>query len=177
MERSGGWLHTFTGKRFYPLDPRPEEICIEDIAHSLSQQGRFAGHSNVFYSVAEHCVRASFAVPDIRDARWALLHDASEAYLVDVPTPLKRLPEFAAYREAETALMIVICERFGLSVAEPPSVKEADARMLLTEKRDLMSPAPAPWGREDILPYDQKIVPWTAVDAERRFLSRFQELP
>ena len=88
-ERVGDWIQTMSGVIFYPLDPRPEEIRIEDIAHALSHQCRFAGHCREFYSVAEHSVRVSRELPQ-EFMLWGLLHDASEAYLVDLPRPIKR---------------------------------------------------------------------------------------
>src|ERR1051325_4550411 len=120
----GDWMQTFSGRRFYPLSPRSDELDPADIAHALSLLCRFAGHVERFYSVAEHCVHLSYAVPP-EDALAALLHDATEAYVVDVPRPLKRsLPE---YQEIEFGVWAVIVERFGLlSVTLPDSVKWAD---------------------------------------------------
>src|ERR1017187_10636100 len=79
-----GSITTFSGIHFWPLLPNPADIRIEDIAHALSNQCRFAGHAREFYSVAEHSVRVSQLCPP-EDALWGLLHDASEAYLTDVP--------------------------------------------------------------------------------------------
>lgn len=62
-DRRGDWIQTFTGRRFWPLDPRPEDVCIEDIAHALSLKCRFGGHCTRFYSVAEHSVHVSNYVP------------------------------------------------------------------------------------------------------------------
>ena len=62
MERRGDWMQTHSGLRFYPLDPRPEDIRIEDIAHALPMICRFNGHCSRFYSVAEHSLNvAAFA--------------------------------------------------------------------------------------------------------------------
>lgn len=129
---------TYTGVEFWPLDPRPEEIRIEDIAHALSMQCRFAGHCSQFYSVAEHSVRVAELCPS-KDQLWALLHDASEAYLVDLPLPIKRHSEIGThYQEAEERLMRVICERFELPVEQPESVARADKAMLCVEARELL---------------------------------------
>lgn len=89
-ERKGDWIQTYTGRQFWPLDPKPEEVCIEDIAHALSQQCRYAGHTIRFYSVAQHSVEIALRVPRAA-ALWGLLHDAAEAYLVDLPRPVKYL--------------------------------------------------------------------------------------
>ena len=137
-DRKGGWISTHTGRRFWPLDPRPDEIDIRDIAHALSNQCRFSGHSNRFYSVGEHSLRVSGIVPP-EHALWALLHDASEAYLVDLPRPLKHTPGFAeVYREAEARLMLAVAERFGLDPVMPDEVERADQILLATERRDLL---------------------------------------
>ena len=103
-----GWIHTFSGGRFSPLAEDPGPIDIVDIASGLSNECRYAGQCR-YYSVAEHSVRLSDWVwsgwsgsPNRRNlAQYALLHDASEAYLSDVPRPLKNLPEFEFYRLAE----------------------------------------------------------------------------
>src|SRR5690349_636686 len=108
----GSWMQTFTGRQFYPLDPRLDEIDPLDIAHALSMICRYGGHTKHFYSVAEHCLLMSHAVaPEY--ALWALLHDATEAYVGDMVRPLKHhMPD---YRQIEDNLMEVIAERFGLS--------------------------------------------------------------
>lgn len=170
----GTFISTYTGKRFFPLDPRPEEIDINDIAHALSNQCRFAGHCTQFYCVAQHCVLVSLMCPP-EDALWALLHDASEAFLVDVPSPLKKLPEFEAYRKAEANLMAVICDVFGLHHVEPPSVKLADKRMLATEARDLTLTEGRGWVTSADA-YEFNIKPWAPDYAQVKFISRFHDL-
>src|ERR1035441_1601867 len=98
-----GSITTFSGVRFWPLIPNPADIRIEDIAHALSNQCRFGGHTREFYSVAEHSVRVSqLCTPE--NALWGLLHDASEAYLSDVTAPITELPQLEAYRAAERSL-------------------------------------------------------------------------
>src|ERR1035441_5023331 len=128
-----GSITTSSGIRFWPLLPNPADIRIEDIAHAPSNQCRLAGHAREFYSVAEHSVRVSqHCRPE--DALWGLLHDASEAYLCDVPAPLKELPAFGAYRAAERSLQGTIAARFGLVPEQPASVTEADRVMLRSEE-------------------------------------------
>lgn len=175
-ERSdrGGWIQTYSGKRFYPLDPRPEDVDVNDILHSLSNACRFAGHCTQFYSIAQHSVLVSHMC-EPQDALWGLLHDSSESYLVDIPSPLKRLPEFQAYREAETKLMGVICDVFGLQKDEPASVKIADKRMLATEARDLTLSEGRGWAT-GVEPYDFHIKPWSPDYARAKFVSRLHEL-
>src|SRR5689334_2642685 len=115
----GDWMQTFTGRRFYPLSPRPGEIDPADIAHALSLLCRYGGHVDRFYSVAEHCVLMSQAVAP-EDALAALLHDATEAYVVDVPRPLKR--QLAGYREIEEQVWFAIAYRFRLDYELPAAV-------------------------------------------------------
>ena len=93
-EQTSSGIITFTGKIIDPINPDPEDIDIRDIAHSLSQQCRFTGHTSEFYSVAEHSVLVSEAVP-ARDAALGLMHDATEAYLADLAKPIKA--EFRAW--------------------------------------------------------------------------------
>ena len=169
-----GWIATYTGKAFKPLDPKPEDICIEDIAHALSLICRFTGHCKVFYSVAEHSIRcAAEARPE--DRLWALLHDASEAYLADIARPVKeRIP---GYAEAEDRLLRMIIEKYGLTWPMPAAVKEIDHAMLMTERRDVMPPGPN-WGDwcKGILPYGYKIEPLSSEFAETLFLAKFHDL-
>ena len=176
MTRKGEWLQTFTGKQFWPLDPCPEEICIEDIAHALSLQCRFGGHCKEFYSVAEHSWRVSFMC-DATNALWGLLHDAAEAYLVDLPLPLKHFSALGEkYQLVEQRLMVAVCLRFGLEASSSPNVKESDRFMLHWEARDLMSPHPAPWAGEGCLLPAEVIKPLLPKEAEAAFLERFREL-
>jgi hypothetical protein len=173
---SDGSITTLSGIRFWPLLPNPADIRIEDIAHALSNQCRFAGHLREFYSVAEHSVRVSkHCRPE--DALWGLLHDASEAYLSDVPAPMKELPEFEAYRAAERSLQDTIAVRFGLPIEQPRSVTQADRAVLGIEIRDLLRPLGSSQpGRP---PQKSKLAitnPWQPRVAKARFLRRFREL-
>lgn len=170
----GAWIQTHSGRRFNPLDPNPEAIVIQDIAHPLSMQCRFSGHCKKFYSVAQHSVLVSY-ICDSQDALWGLLHDASEAYLVDVPRPVKRSGKFEAYREFENNMQKAICKRFGLPVKEPPSVKKADTILLATEARDLMSPLHSDW-RQPTDPLPFKIEAWDQQYAKDMFMKRFFEV-
>jgi hypothetical protein len=173
VDRSDAWIQTFTGRKVWPLDPRPSEIFIEDIAHALALQCRFAGHCQRFYSIAEHSVRVAEACsPENR--LWGLLHDAAEAYCCDLPAPLKRLPEMKQFRDCEKAILLAIAEKFKLPPNIPAEVKKADLTLLATEKRDLMVPGPQ-WGwLPDPLP--GRILPLDQQAAERGFLTEFRIL-
>ena len=172
-ERSGDWIQTFTGRQFWPLDPRAAEVDITDIAHALSMLCRFGGHTREFYSVAEHCVRVSLAC-DSTDALAGLLHDAAEAYVVDVPRPLKR--HLLGYREIESGVHYAVCERFNIDPGMPASVFNADQVLLATEARDLMSRPPNAWApMPDPLP-DRILDPLPPYRAKDWFMQRFRAL-
>jgi hypothetical protein len=167
------WIQLYTGQPFWPLDPRPEEIDILDIAHALSMQCRYSGHVNSFYSVAEHSVHISRAVsPEF--ALWGLLHDASEAYLVDIPKPLK--PLLPQYKAAERSVMACIALHFGLDPVEPPEVKEMDFRILFNEREALLNRSAKEWGIVGEPIPNLKIRAWNPDAAEHLFLARFTEL-
>lgn len=169
--RAGQWMQTFTGRRFWPLDPRPEDIFIEDIAHALSMQCRYGGHCLSFYSVAEHCVLLANHVAE-PFKRWALLHDASEAYLVDVPRPIKG--DLTNYREIEARVMLAVCERFDLSPDMPAEVHEADFRIIGDERRNL-STCEADW-TDPPEPLGISLKLMTPLIAENAFLVAFDRL-
>jgi hypothetical protein len=175
------FIETYRGVRFRPLAPIVDDICIEDIAHALANQCRFSGHVRHRYSVAEHSVRVSELVASWGAPRavvlWALLHDASEAYLVDLPTPLKGHPLIGnGYRSSEHRLMKAVCRRFRLPPNQPPVVARADAVLLATEVRDLMFNRPAHWRKLVEKPLPERIRPWPPDVAEYEFLRRFRLL-
>jgi len=174
--RFGDWIQTVTGVRFYPCDPHADEVRIEDIAHALSNLCRFAGHTSHFYSVAQHSVLVSQIVP-FEHAFWGLLHDATEAYLVDLPRPVKRSAFLEGYRQLEHRLEEVIAERFGLAQPIPEEVKRADLVLLATERRDLFSMRVGPWKTSEcVAPLEAVIYPWSPDIARDRFLRRFDEI-
>lgn len=170
-KRDADWVQTYTGRKVFPLYLHPAEVCIEDIAHALSNVCRFTGHSSAFYSVAQHSVYVSFYC-EPADALAGLLHDATEAYLLDLPRPLKRHADFAFYRTAEADAHRAIAAAFGLPEQIPASVLEADARILATEARDLMSPLHPDWiARAE--PYPRRVYPWSPELAKELFTNRF----
>lgn len=173
MSDRGDWMQTFTGRQFYPMTPRSDEIDPADIAHALSLLCRYGGHVDRFYSVAEHCVLMSRAVAP-ENALAALLHDATEAYVVDVPRPLKRyLPE---YREIESRVWTVIAIRFGIDLALPSEVEDADTRILLTERDALMSNTRYPWSQDGMTPLPVTVTGWEPGYAESVYLARLRVL-
>lgn len=136
--RLGRYIQTASGGKFWPLDPRTDEIYLTDIAESLSNICRYNGHCRHFYSVAQHSVLVSMMVPP-EDAKWGLMHDAAEAYVGDVVYPLKRIFGFAdAHVQTEEKILEHVAERFGLVPHMPASVKEVDALICGFEMRILM---------------------------------------
>jgi hypothetical protein len=168
-------LLTISGRRINPLEPRVEDIDAVDIAASLSKQCRYLGHVPYFYSVAEHSVLVSRHV-DPAVAREALMHDATEAYLGDIIRPLKRLPAFAAYREIEDRLALVIAEKFKLRTddAALAEVKRVDDAILADEIRALRHFDPGRAAPDAKL--GAEILCYTPARGEVLFLARFGEL-
>lgn len=177
---ASGVIETRSGIGFCPLEPRIADINIRDIAHALSHQCRFSGHTREHYSVAEHSVRVSELLETWGESPivqlWGLLHDASEAYLVDLPQPLKADPRMHFYVEAEKSLMFAVCIRFGLPTTEPPAVRIADAKLLATEARDLMPYTPTYWAKLKEKPLERQIVPWAPSSARHAFEARYVRL-
>jgi hypothetical protein len=146
------WIMTYTGHKVDPLNPNPDDIVIEDIAHALANICRFNGHVKHFYSVGQHALlcAASFLEEigasnfdelgsfDNAKVLALLLHDASEAYLCDVPKPIK--PHMPGYAELEDRLQHTINVKYGLALDAHtlPCVKHVDKRVLVTEARALM---------------------------------------
>lgn len=177
VDVSKAWIQTAGGGVFHILDPRQNEIFITDIAHALSMMCRFTGHVRKFYSVAEHCVHASRIVPP-EDALWALLHDASEAYIADLNRPLKHFTAVGeTYMTVETTIMKAICTKFRLPFEQPKSVHDADTAMLYAEKDQLMPPVDweVKWGTNQ-KSADVQTRCWAPDVAKAMFLSRYYEL-
>jgi uncharacterized protein len=169
----GDWMQTHTRRRFYPMDPRPEDIDSEDIAHALSLLCRYGGHIDRFYSVAEHCVLMSQMVAP-ENALHALLHDATEAYVVDVPRPLKRY--LADYRMIEDKVWQAIAVHFNVDPVLPAEVHEADSRILLSETAVLM-PGVGVWASlQGLTALPVHISGWTPMRAKVEYLARLAEL-
>lgn len=184
-------VQTYKGNGFHFSYKRRKDknICIEDIAHALALTNRFAGHTRVPYSVAEHCVRASMLKPG--DPLTLLLHDAQEAYIGDMNTTLKHLASIMftkdhsyvgiwRWKQYEDILFDQIIKTLGVKVEHLETTKEVDHTLLVTEFRDLFDHDM----REDIwqahyryrTPLEERIVPWDWQVAEKKFLKRYKEL-
>ncbi|WP_460104750.1 phosphohydrolase [Pseudomonas sp. S2_D10] len=164
------WILTHTGKRFDLFEPDVDMIDPRDIAHSLAHLCRFNGHTREFYSVAQHSCLVADLVP-AEHKLAALLHDATEAYLGDMTRPLKEWMPY--YRGFEDVIWGRVCERFGLEIDLPASVRQADLIALATERRDLMPPDPAIWDCfVGIEPAPERIRPWSPTEARLTYHQR-----
>lgn len=138
------YIRTSSGVKFYPLNPDPQGILIEDIAHALSLLCRGNGHVKVFFSVGQHCIHCAKEAEQrgysTRLILACLLHDASEAYLSDITRPVKQhLQDYCRYEEH---LLEVIYKKFlgsPLSQEEQKLVKIIDDDMLYYDLRDLLN--------------------------------------
>lgn len=170
------WILTSTGRRVDFADPQPDTIDIIDIANGLSKQCRFSGQCRAHYSVAQHCVLVSALVPP-QAAMAALLHDAAEAYMHDIPSPLKQmLPE---YQVIERRLLGAIHAHFGVrpTEADQAAIAHADLVMLAKEFRELMPHDDEPWKILDVIePRIKRVFPWDHNRGFQEFLERFDSL-
>lgn len=182
------WISTWTGRQVYPLDPKPDQICLEDIAHGLSYKCRYNGQS-LFYSVAEHSVLLAdwcLAAYELRDedrrlvALHALLHDAAEAYLPDVTSPIKVL--FPKFEEHEDKMLGVIHGALGVPALCPwgaKIIKSVDKRIILNE-RDRVLPNHDPeakWIVDGLEPLPHTtIFCWSPEEAYDNFMAYYEEL-
>lgn len=173
-------MQCWRGGIYWPLDPRADEVFIEDIAHHLAMICRFTGACDRFYSVAEHSVLVSKIVPP-EMALLGLLHDATEAYLNDLNRPVKHDPEMVAYRRIEALNWLAIAERFGLPKVMPQEIHVADAAMLHAERLALLKPlsecTTEEWLMGDVQPPARvEITGWAWRQARMEFMYRYEEL-
>lgn len=166
---SDSWITTFTGKQFHHFDASRDDIDIDDIAHSLSLLCRYNGHCRVMYSVAEHCVRLCDIVPYEMKSR-ALMHDAAEAYIGDVPSLLKA--QFPLFSEMEDRILEIILDKYNIKgPCDLAALKRYENMLLAAEVRDLM-PNSLGW----FLPEEEHraiIVPWVSNVAAIQFAQKF----
>jgi hypothetical protein len=176
----GPYLQTVSGRWVNPFDPDPEQLDSGDIARALANQCRFGGHCRVFYSVAQHSVIVSQLVEerggDSDEAFAALMHDATEAYLGDMPHPLKhRSPLGAAFKQAEDHLERALRDRFGIK-PDVPAIKAADRALLATERR-AFSAETWHWPElQGVEPLALELRAWSPDEAADAFTRRYAEL-
>jgi hypothetical protein len=157
------YIRTYTGRKFWPLNPDPADIDIIDISHALSNICRFTGHTAYHYLVAQHSVEVSWLVGSME----ALMHDAAEAYICDLARPVKR--QIADYVEIECRVEEAIAKRFGLVYPWPKEVKKADDEMLLRETANYIN-------LDTPLVTSRRLPPWQQEFSRDMFLARYYEL-
>jgi len=174
-------MQTFTGKIVDLQSPTPDVVDIEDVAHALSMICRYGGHCDEFYSVAEHSVVLEEFAARIspKESLFFLLHDAAEAYLGDVVSPLKKV--LTSFVELEKLWrMLAIGARYDLS-----TTPEMEDQLVLLENRlvphevwSLFHPVSEYWTRlyQEPEPGQVTIRCWDPREAKRRFLDRFRAL-
>jgi uncharacterized protein len=183
----GTHMTTITGRYINPRDLAMDDIDIDDIAEGLSKCCRFAGQCEGFYSVAQHSVHVAdevwLATQDIGLTRIALLHDAPEALLNDLVRCVKH--DLRDYHDLEFYVWGRMLKKFQLNVNQangleydltdlPPAVREADFRMLVTERRDIIRNKTVRWDLQDhYQPYPWKIQQLEWKQAHTLFMSRF----
>lgn len=178
-------MHTHSGKQFFPLDPRPEDICIDDIANGLALDCRYAGQGRVdrFYSVAEHSWHmASYVFVRLAWPRVAclatLMHDAAEAYVNDLPRAAKAAVG-QGYKDLENNIGNVIAAKYQYDLVEPHrlfEIKEFDRRIVPLEKAAIMA-VDQPWNHDQFEPLPlTEIQCWEPERAKLEFLHMFHTL-
>ncbi|MEW5729978.1 MAG: phosphohydrolase [Pseudomonadota bacterium] len=178
------WIQTEKGRRFDLVATSPAQVDVEEIASALAKICRFNGHSRYFYSVAQHSVIVADMLPP--DARvYGLFHDAHEAYVGDLATPVKdalrqETGGIDAWRAMVDRIDAAIFGALGLQWPMPADiarqVKHADLVALATERRDLMADGPV-WSQRMPQPLPRRIVPWGWDKAMETFLDRVRRLP
>lgn len=189
------WIQTYTGRQYWPLEPRAQDVHLDDIAHHLSLLCRFTGACKRFYSVAEHSTHASHVAElaglSNHMVLATLMHDSAEAYCNDIAQPVKRA--IVGYTEIEAANEAAIWEALALPHVGDEAwaiIKEIDNAVLIAEQESLMGPVPADWAVMNApehltdaaryrlrLAYDHGLGgAWRPDDAERVFKARYQEL-
>ena len=173
------YITTYTGLHFYPTEPNPDGLRMEDIAHALSLLCRGNGHTKTFFSVGQHCLHCAREAQargySRRVALACLLHDASEAYLSDVPRPFKQsMPQ---YRVLENQLLDVIYTKFlgaPLTDEEAALVKQIDDDMLYFDLRLLLNEPSNESGPEMKSVFSYDVLPFETV--EREYLELYKKL-
>jgi hypothetical protein len=175
------WIRTYTGKQFHFAKPALNEVALLDIAVSLSRKCRFSAHSKVFYSVAQHaCLIHDYLLDQgepLEVAFAGLNHDDGEAYLVDVPRPVKvYLREhmgFFGFDDIEDSILWSVFNKYNILWPIPKAVWDADNAMLATEMAQLM-PVPEDYKGASPIP-GLVLEPWSEERARQEFLERFRK--
>lgn len=166
-----GFIETFTGLEFDLLNPKNNIYRPEDVLHALAKECRYGGHCDKFYSVNEHIYIGTFLIDGINEQCEWCVHDSPEAYLKDIPTPLKRL--FPEYEKLHDAHLEEICRQWGISYPLCDKVWEVDHLMFEIEQPQLMKGL-----FYEKKPVNEKIklFCWNPEEAKEALTSRFKEL-
>lgn len=176
------WIETRSGRKFHFMDPKPEAVDIQDIAHALGNFCRYCGHTARFYSVAEHCVlmvrAAEKAGRNAQDLLTILLHDASEAYIGDMTRPLKQ--QIPLFKVIEDRIHFAVSKRFGLHWPHPEWLKDMDNRILHDERRQAMvkgnGVSENDWFSNTLEPLGVQLQFWDPQTAGKKFLQEFTRI-
>ncbi|WP_167632473.1 hypothetical protein [Mariprofundus ferrooxydans] len=177
------WFESYTGRKVYPTIPEASDVVVDDIAHALSLCCRYAGHCKTFYSVGVHSLfvyhMVSAHTDDLNTLKYALMHDAAEAYIHDITRPMKVSPDMEWYRDLEKQweTWIAIALDIDLSRVDFQLVKEADNHALKIEARTLVHSGGRDWNIPETRPFPGKVVHYTTPEAARdAFLAVWSEL-
>ena len=169
------WIRTYTGQQHLYDYPAGNVYALEDIAHGLSLTCRFSGQCRRFYSVAEHCLHVADLAPQ-RYKAFALLHDAAEAYICDIPGPLKSL--CSEYRDIEWDVEHSIYDQLLGSVPSVTArriIKRIDRRLLKAEALALITGGIVGWRLGSVKSCDIGIECWPSRIAERKYLANIKK--
>lgn len=174
MNKEDSWIRTYTGGKVYFFEPEKSDIDILDIFHSLSLLCRFNGATKGPYSVANHSVLVAdnvFKETGSKSLAFdGLVHDFSEAFISDVPSPFKA--HFPGFKEIEIRMEEWLSKKFGFNYPFDPIIKHHDMKALSTEMRDLMILAD---NSELPEPYPEKIIPLNWVDSKVLLARKYHE--
>ena len=176
------YLTTHSGRKLHFLDPSEDELSIDDIALGMSREGRYSNQAPYVYRVGQHCIlvsqlREKMAMGnDPKSLLQALLHDASESFLRDIPSPLKRyLPD---YKNIEHIVQSAIYRKWKLPEDLSDSIKLCDSALLVAESRDMqfeidLTPSDMV---KDLAVWVPKIIPYDEETTYREYMTRFNYL-
>ncbi len=172
------YIRTYTGKEFYPMDPQPDAIDIRDIAHALSLVCRGNGHVNIFFSVAQHCINCAMEAEargcSPRVILACLVHDASEAYMSDVPRPFKQF--LSEYLAQEEHLLEVVYGKFlgsPLTEEEQKIIRQIDDDMLYFDLRELLNEPQDKPEPEIHIELNYEFIPFE--DVEQKYMELYEK--
>ena len=177
------WLETFSGEKFYLFYPEKSKVCLVDIAHALSQLCRYNGHTSHFYSVAEHSIHVAQHLEDEgfspEIALAGLMHDAAEAYVGDIISPIKA--QFPVLESMEQKIQNEILKQLCPDILDVHKhyktlISKIDKNIVNDERKALMLKTQHKWIFNGAEALNCPIPCWTSDDACQRFHTRFTQL-